>query len=93
MPYPAEHAARVRNPDNFQPDSFRRKTIADGIDVILGKLKGDSAMTVQTYRFDRGKFSPEEARNWLKEHDIKYISFEPASNEQVNANIRKAAGR
>ena len=28
MPYPSEHAARVRDPGDFQPDSFRRKEIA-----------------------------------------------------------------
>ena len=28
MPYPNEHAARVKEPTDFEPDSFRRKEIA-----------------------------------------------------------------
>lgn len=36
-------------------------------------------MEAQAYRFDKNKFTAEEARNWLKKHDIRYISFEPAS--------------
>ena len=93
MPYPSEHAARVRDPGDFQQDSFRRKNIASGIDVILGKLKGESTMTVQTYRFDRKQFTAAQARQWLKDHDIKYISFEPATDDQMTALIRKATGR
>ena len=88
MPYPAEHAARISSPDKFK--SFARKTIAPGVDVILGIKDGKSE--VQAYRFDRKKFTPEQAKKWLKEHDVKVMTFEPASNETVNANIRKAAG-
>jgi len=93
VPYPNEHSGRVRSPDSFRPDSFRRKNVAPGVDIIMGKLKGEDAMTVQAYRFDRSKFTPAEARKWLKEHDITIISFEPASNEEMNQNIRKKAGR
>jgi len=41
MPYPNEHSARVRDPDDFQEDSFRR-TKLPGSDVwaIVGRLKG-----------------------------------------------------
>lgn len=80
MPYPSEHAARVRNPDDFQQDSFRSKEITDGIRIIAGKLKGKSKMAVQAYRFNREKFTPDQARAWLKEHKIDYIDFEPAKS-------------
>jgi HK97 family phage prohead protease len=82
MPYPNEHSARVKEPGAFQQDSFRRKNIADGIDAIMGKLKGEDTMTIQAYRFDKSKFTPEEAKKWLKDHDISYISFEAASEEK-----------
>lgn len=79
MPYPHEHAARIRNPDDFEPNSFRSKTIAKGIRIILGRLKGQKTLTAQAYRFDASQFTAEEAKKWLKEHDIKYISFESAA--------------
>ena len=73
MPYPNEHAARVRDPKLFVKDSFRRKEIAPGVSIIIGKLKSDpdGPMVVQAYRFDKNKFTPEEAREWLKKHNIK----------------------
>lgn len=92
-PYPNEHAARVREPGDFKPDSFRRKNISDGVDIIIGKLKsGEDSMVTQAYRFDAQKFTVDEAKKWLKDHDIKYISFEPASgesNRMKNLNHRK----
>jgi hypothetical protein len=92
MPYPAEHAARIKQPGSFQAESFRRVTLASGVSAIMGKLKGSSSMTIQAYRFDRKKFTAEQAKKWLADHDVKPISFEPASNEEVNNNIRKATG-
>jgi ATP-dependent protease ClpP protease subunit len=79
MPYPSEHAARLRDPGDFESDSFRRQNIADGIDIIIGHLKGETTMTNQAYRFDAEKFTEKQAKDWLKEHDIEYISFEPSS--------------
>lgn len=35
-------------------------------------------MKTQSYRFGKHQFSPEEAKAWLKKHNISYISFEPA---------------
>jgi hypothetical protein len=78
MPFPNEHAARVRIPGDFQPDSFKRKEIKPGIDIIIGRLKGEDTMTTQAYRFDKTKFTVEEAKKWLKDNDIKVILFEPA---------------
>lgn len=78
MPYPNFHAARVVNPDKFEKDSFRYKNVAPGIDIIIGKLRGKSKMTAQAYRFDKEKFTIQEAKAWLKEHDINYIDFEAA---------------
>ncbi len=83
MPYPNEHAARVREPGEFIPDSMRRKEVAPGISLILGKLTAtgpNGSMTVQAYRFDKDKFTPDEARAWLKEHDVD-ATLEPASDE------------
>ena len=82
MPYPNEHAARVMNPDLFEPNSFRSKDLKDGVRIILGKLKGgSSSMITQTYRFSVDKFTVEQAKQWLKDHKVKFIKFEPAQNE------------
>lgn len=79
MPYPSEHAVRLMQP--LEGGLFARKNIAPGIDIILQKPKTDdtAAMKVQSYRFDKEKFTAEEAKSWLKKHNISYISFEPAS--------------
>ena len=78
-PYPNEHSCRVKEPSLFDPKSFRRKNIADGIDIILGKLKGKTTMTTQAYRFKKDKFTIAQAKKWLKDHDVKCIKFEPAT--------------
>jgi len=82
MPYPNEHSARIRDPNDFIADSFRSKSIETGIRIIIGKLKnGDGSMVTQAYRFKSDQFTVAEAKKWLKDHDIKYISFEAATGE------------
>lgn len=51
MPYPNEHAARLVDPEKFDPDSFRRVNdkFGDGIHAIFGKLKGENSMTLQLF--------------------------------------------
>ena len=84
-PYPNEHSARIRDPGDFRPDTFRRKTISEGVSIIIGKLtSGGDSMVTQAYRFVKSKFTPEQAKAWLKEHDIKYILFENAGETQTN---------
>ncbi len=80
MPYPNWHAARIVDPDSFIASSFRNKTIADGIELILGKKTEDGPMETQAVRFDKDKFTPEEARKWLKDNDYSPISFESAAS-------------
>jgi len=89
MPYPNEHSARLRNPDDFIQDSFRRQNIEDNIDIIIGKLKGEDKMTTQSYRFKSDKFTVKEAKSWLKDHEIEYIAFEPASENKSVMNEKE----
>jgi hypothetical protein len=90
MPYPSEHAARTKDPANFEKDSFRRKQIAPGISIIIGKEKGgNGSMVTQSYRFSKDKFTADEAKAWLKDHKVNYISFETAiskNQEQIVTN-------
>jgi len=81
-PYPNEHACRLRNPDDFQEDSFRRiSRVSDGkkYSVIMGRLKGEDTMAEQAYRYDKNIWDADEAKSHCEEHDGK---FEPASEKQ-----------
>lgn len=82
MPYPNEHACRLRDPGDFQSDSFRRTTRKhDGKEysVIMGRLKGQDTMTEQAYRYNKGTWTAESARSHCSDHDG---SFEAASDSQ-----------
>ena len=78
MPFKEEHAARVRQPGRFEKESFRRKNISSGVYVILGKEKGESGLTAQSYRFKKDTFTAKQARDWLTKNNIKILSFEAA---------------
>lgn len=95
MPFIIEHSARLRDPDDFDKESFRR---TDGgkiygrikcpksIAIIWGKLKGHSAPSdppmPQALRFYKTKWTVEKAKMWLTKKKIKYISFEEAKGEE-----------
>lgn len=81
-PYPNEHAARIADPDEFEPESFRRKSIAPGITLIVARRKGKSSLEGQAYRFDKNRFTEAEAKKWLKEHGVEYKVFEKAQETQ-----------
>jgi hypothetical protein len=80
MPYPNEHSARINSPSKY--DSFARKNDVGGagIDFIFGIKEGKSE--IQAIRFDASKFSPAEARAWLKAHGHKPIEFAAATKAQ-----------
>ena len=85
MPYPNEHAGRVIEPSMFKQDSFRRRKITEGVDAIFGKLKGETKMSIQAYRFAKDIFTPAQAKAWLKEHKISIIKFEKAEEQKQNS--------
>jgi HK97 family phage prohead protease len=66
---------RQRDPGDFQEGSFRTITISaeKGIKAVIGKLKGEDTMTVQSYLFDKDKWTVEEARAWVKEHEKAFV--------------------
>ena len=82
MPYPNEHACRLKSPDDFKPESFRRVTRdheGKEYSIIMGRLKGETTMTEQTYRYDKTKWTESEAKAHCKEHKG---TFEPALQEE-----------
>lgn len=82
MPYPNFHAARIQDPDDFERIVVL-KTLDNGIMIYGGPLKTDKNGPTknQAYRFPKDKFTVEEAKAWLKDHNITYILFEPASED------------
>ena len=78
-PYPNEHAARLKDPDQY--DSLRRENDAGGpgIDFIYGIKEGTSE--IQAIRFRSSQYTPAEARQWLADHDFDPIEFEEATGD------------
>lgn len=71
-PYPNEHACRLREPGEFQADSFRRITReheGKKYSVIMGRLKNETTMTEQAYRYAKDIWTDTEGRAHCKAHD------------------------
>ena len=90
MPYPNEHSCRIKNPDLFQKDSFKRieggtkegKGPRDGkkLSIIIGRLKGETTTTNQAFRYPIGTWTELQARTHCKENEG---TFEAATREKV----------
>jgi len=78
-PYPNFHSARVKSPGSFLRVRVFTTT-KKGIMFYGGPLKSDprGPTEVQAIRFPKDKFTPKQAKKWLKDHKQKYILFEPA---------------
>lgn len=77
MPYPNEHACRIRSPGDFEKDSFRR--ISSGrLSIIIGKLKGKKTTTTQAYRYPKKGWTAADARKHCQKQGG---SFEAASEK------------
>jgi ATP-dependent protease ClpP protease subunit len=90
MPFPNEHACRVRVPGDFQQRSFRRITRkADGkdLDIIIGRLKGKTTTTTQAFRYPKDQWTTAEARRHCARN--KGILFEPATAYDTPAGAGK----
>ena len=89
-PYPNEHAARLRDPAQY--DRFRRANDRGGagIDFIFGIKDGTAEL--QAIRFKLSRFTAAEAREWLKDNGYEPLEFEPATNEKaMDAELQRAA--
>lgn len=63
---------RVKNPESFIEGSFVTIELSKekGISAIMGKLRDDpdGRMKIQTYLFDKEKWTVDKARRWVEEH-------------------------
>lgn len=89
-PYPNEHAARVRDPDDFAR-IVQLKKLDNGIRILGGPLKDDEKgnSRTQAYRFPKDKFTVAEARKWLKDNAVKYIYVEPAAEKSAEDDVER----
>ena len=90
-PYPNEHAARLRNPSQY--DSFRRANDrgGQGVDFIFGIKEDEDRSELQAIRLKLSRFTAAEAREWLKDNGYEPLEFEPATNEKaMDAELQRA---
>ncbi len=76
---------RQREPSEFDEKTFRIITLSktQGIKAVIGRLKGEKTTTIQSYLFDKEKWTEEEAKKWVKDHDGKV----EAALEYIIANL------
>ena len=65
---------RQKDPDSFQKESFRIISLSKskGIKAVIGRLKGKDTTTVQSYLFDKDRWTVKEAQAWVSEHRGSY---------------------
>lgn len=90
-PYPSEHAARQLDPKQFR--EFRRENgkFGEGINVIWG-ITPNGKTKIQSIRFSAGKFTPDEAKKWLRGHGFK-TTMEEATGVKKSTFIKSAEHR
>ena len=90
MPYPNEHACRLREPSEFDGKTFRRVSRehkGKKYEIIMGKLKGQDVMTEESYRYPKNSWSVSEAKKHCSDHKGK--RFEPAKNVKEDINLEE----
>ncbi len=80
MPFPNEHAARLKDPGQYMRVRRENDKFGSGIDAMWG-IRRDGTVELQAIRFDSDKFTVAEARKWLRDNNQKPILFEEASGE------------
>jgi hypothetical protein len=72
---------RVKDPKDFEQDSFRIITLSKekGIKAVIGRLKGKKTTTVQSYLFEKDKWTVKEAKEWVKQHKAMWEEFVESS--------------
>ena len=89
MPYPNEHAARQNDPGKYVRVRRENDKLGSGIHVIWG-VKDDGKTEVQALRFDASKFTADEAREWLEEHEYN-TALEEASGDAASFQLEGIA--
>ena len=83
MPYPNQHTARIKDPDQFKYfRTVKRDVWPDGLTAIMGWSKDDmSDMSYQAFRADSSKMSFDEFKEWLDNNiEAKILELEEATD-------------
>lgn len=91
MPFPNEHACRLRSPGDFKPESFRRvsrKHNGKKYSIIMGRLKGETTMTEQAYRYPKDTWDAGEARTHCKDHDGRFEAAQESDCQDCKNEVR-----
>jgi hypothetical protein len=82
MPLVTEHSGRIR-PKTFKFWSRSNNKGGPGVDFVFGSMTGKKGTwKLQAIRFDSKKFTPTQARAWMKSHGHKWILFEESKPKE-----------
>ena len=62
---------RQKDPSEFQANTMKTISMGEdgkGIKAVVGKQKNSGSTVVQSYLFDKEKFTVDEAKAWVKDH-------------------------
>lgn len=92
---------RVRDPQEFEPDSFRRKALdgIEGVSILIGRLKPEfvpdgadpHVLVLQAYRFVRKTsenadgWTLEKAQEWIEKHETQAADAALRVDENLSA--------
>ncbi|MCE5322390.1 DNA adenine methylase [bacterium] len=92
---------RVRDPKQFEPESFRRKALdgVDGVSIVIGRLKDEfipeahdpKSTVLQAYRFAKKSeqnpdgWTMDKAKEWIKDHEQPVSEAEVRIEENMQA--------
>ncbi len=91
MPYPNEHAFRIKDPKQYKRIRRQNNKFGAGIHVLWG-IPENGKPEAQAIRFDAGKFSFAQAKKWIKDHNYAPTVSEKATGEQTEARWTVAPG-
>ena len=82
MPYKNEHAARLRDPGDFDQIVQLWAKESECLRALGGNLKSDPGGPTkeQSIRFKKDQWTVDAAKAWLKDHHYEVILFEPAAD-------------
>ena len=82
---------RVLPPGDFEDGSLRTIDISKpkGIRAIAGRLKGETTTTIQSYLFDKEKWSEEEAAKWVEDHDKDVVIVVDEKSVNLTETVRQ----
>lgn len=82
---------RLRDPSDFEPDSYFRKPADEGVSLVIGKLRDKGTTEVQAIRFDRQKFSAQQAAAWWDRHRHRFTRVWSWEDKQMPGFVKTKA--